>query len=78
VASQTTLSEIEQKIVGFLRDAGAPNLPSQIAASIHETRRETTAAVLLLEHKAILYRETNCAFLTSTGETYAFGLKKSV
>jgi hypothetical protein len=74
VASRTTLSEIEEKIVGFLRDAGAPNLPSQIAANIHETRRETMAAVLVLEHKGMLYREPNCAFLSSTGETYAFGL----
>jgi hypothetical protein len=55
----------------------SPNVPSQIALNIRETRRETTTAVMQLERRGMLYRKPDLKFFTLTGETFAFGLKKS-
>jgi hypothetical protein len=72
----TRFSEIEQKIVDFLRNVDAPNLPSHIAPFIHETCERTKAAVLELERKGILCRERDTTFFFSTGEVDAFSLKR--
>jgi hypothetical protein len=74
---QAPLTEIEQKIVNFLRAVDAPNLPSQIAPFICETCDNTTAAILELERKGILYREPDISFLRATGEAASFGLRTS-
>jgi hypothetical protein len=76
IMGMTRFSEIEQKVVDFLRNVDAPNLPSHIAPFIYETREDTTAAVLELERKGILYRERDTTFFFSTGEVDAFSLKR--
>jgi hypothetical protein len=68
--------QIESKVIEFLRRVHAPNVPSQIAAQIHEDTEPTRIAVERLMKKGKLYTKTDTTFLRLTGEMTAFGLRE--
>lgn len=68
---ETPFNEIDAKVFEFLRKVRAPNVPSQIAVYIHETRDDTLRAVERLTKNGFLRLVPDFTFLNSTGEKEA-------